>query len=90
MKSLTKIASGRETSRFMLAIKVILSEAVQVPTLVFDEIDVGIGGRTYRVSNRRKIMEGREQKSGSMCYTLTPNSFICRSTHISRQNCLKR
>lgn len=44
-KSLARIASGGEMSRLMLALKSILSMADQVPTLIFDEIDVGVGGR---------------------------------------------
>ena len=44
-KPLAKIASGGETSRLMLALKNVLAEADQIPTLVFDEIDSGIGGR---------------------------------------------
>jgi len=43
---LNKIASGGELSRFMLAFKVILARADPVPTLVFDEVDSGIGGAT--------------------------------------------
>jgi DNA repair protein RecN (Recombination protein N) len=49
LKPLTKIASGGETARLMLALKSILSEADQTPTLVFDEIDVGVGGRSGQV-----------------------------------------
>ena len=44
-KSLVKVASGGETSRLMLALKDVLAKADQVPTLIFDEIDQGIGGR---------------------------------------------
>ncbi|MFU8774074.1 MAG: DNA repair protein RecN, partial [Anaerolineales bacterium] len=44
-KPLVQIASGGETSRLMLAIKNVLARADQVPILVFDEIDQGIGGR---------------------------------------------
>jgi len=40
-----RIASGGETSRIMLALKTVLSRADQIPTLIFDEIDAGIGGR---------------------------------------------
>ena len=43
-KPLAKVASGGETARLMLALKGVLSAADEVPTLVFDEIDVGIGG----------------------------------------------
>jgi DNA repair protein RecN (Recombination protein N) len=45
LKPLAKIASGGETSRLMLALKNVLTQADQVPTLIFDEIDQGIGGR---------------------------------------------
>lgn len=41
---LNKIASGGELARFMLALKVVLAEADPVPSLVFDEVDAGIGG----------------------------------------------
>jgi DNA repair protein RecN (Recombination protein N) len=45
LKPLAKIASGGETSRLMLALKNILASADQIPSLIFDEIDQGIGGR---------------------------------------------
>jgi DNA repair protein RecN (Recombination protein N) len=45
LKPLARIASGGETSRLMLALKTVLSRADETPTLVFDEIDQGIGGR---------------------------------------------
>jgi DNA repair protein RecN (Recombination protein N) len=41
-----KIASGGELSRFMLALKVILAETGSIPTLIFDEVDSGVGGAT--------------------------------------------
>ncbi len=44
--ALHKIASGGELSRFMLALKLILAESGSVPTLIFDEVDSGIGGAT--------------------------------------------
>jgi DNA repair protein RecN (Recombination protein N) len=44
-KPMVKIASGGETSRLMLALKNVLSRADSIPTLIFDEIDQGIGGR---------------------------------------------
>ena len=46
MKSLTQIASGGELSRINLAIQVATAGKFPKPTLVFDEVDVGIGGRT--------------------------------------------
>lgn len=45
LKPLAKVASGGETSRLMLALKTALARADQIPTLIFDEIDQGIGGR---------------------------------------------
>jgi DNA repair protein RecN (Recombination protein N) len=48
-KPLTKIASGGETSRLMLALKTILSAADATPTLIFDEIDAGISGRSGQI-----------------------------------------
>lgn len=45
LKPLVKVASGGETSRLMLALKNVLARADQIPTLIFDEIDQGIGGR---------------------------------------------
>ncbi len=49
LKPLVKIASGGETSRLMLALKHVLAEADTIPTLIFDEIDQGIGGRVGAV-----------------------------------------
>ena len=45
LKPLAKVASGGETSRLMLALKTVLARADETPTLIFDEIDQGIGGR---------------------------------------------
>lgn len=44
LKSVTQVASGGELSRIMLALKTVLAGADEVPTLVFDEVDAGIGG----------------------------------------------
>jgi len=52
-KPLGRIASGGETARIMLAFKSVLSEHDATPTLVFDEIDVGVGGRTGQVVGER-------------------------------------
>jgi DNA repair protein RecN (Recombination protein N) len=49
LKPLGRIASGGETARLMLAVKSILSDIDTTPTLVFDEIDVGVGGRSAQV-----------------------------------------
>ena len=52
-KPLVKTASGGETSRLMLALKAVLNAADQVPTLIFDEIDQGIGGRVGGVVGQK-------------------------------------
>ena len=49
LKPLARIASGGETARLMLALKSILSAVDTTPTLVFDEVDVGVGGRSGQV-----------------------------------------
>ena len=49
LKPMAKIASGGETARLMLALKAVLSRADNTPTLIFDEIDQGIGGRVGAV-----------------------------------------
>ncbi|MBF0163286.1 MAG: DNA repair protein RecN [Magnetococcales bacterium] len=46
LKPLRQVASGGEIARIMLALKTALAEAVTIPTLIFDEVDVGVGGRT--------------------------------------------
>jgi len=53
LKPLARVASGGETSRLMLALKTALSMADHTPTLIFDEIDQGIGGRTGGVVGRK-------------------------------------
>ncbi len=53
LKSLVKIASGGETSRLMLALKTVLTAADRTPTLIFDEIDAGIGGRAGGVVGQK-------------------------------------
>ncbi|RPI47911.1 MAG: DNA repair protein RecN [Betaproteobacteria bacterium] len=61
---LGKVASGGELSRVSLAIQTVLSQVAQVPTLIFDEVDAGIGGRVaeivgqmlHRLSARHQVM----------------------------------
>lgn len=61
-KSLSKIASGGELSRIMLALKAILADADSVPTLVFDEVDAGIGGGVAETVGERlkRIAKGHQ------------------------------
>ncbi len=52
-KPLTKIASGGEISRVMLALKTVLAQIDLIPTMIFDEIDAGIGGRTADIVGQK-------------------------------------
>ena len=57
---LNKIASGGELARFMLALKVVLARTGSVPTLIFDEVDAGIGGAVAAAVGERLERLGRE------------------------------
>ncbi len=57
---IAKIASGGELSRFMLALKVVLSRIGSAPTIVFDEVDSGIGGATAQAVGERLARLGAE------------------------------
>ena len=64
LRPLVKVASGGETARIMLALKSVLSHADQIPTLIFDEIDQGIGGRVG-IDCRPKAVAVIRQPSGA-------------------------
>ena len=69
MRPLAEVASGGELSRVMLAIKSVVSEAADTPTLIFDEIDVGISGITA-------------EKVGNMMHRLSESRQIISITHL--------
>ena len=79
LKPLVKIASGGETSRIMLALKSILSEADQTPTLVFDEVDVGVGGRSGAVVGEK--LWGLTRTHQVLCITHLPQIAAFADTH---------
>ncbi len=70
LKPLSKIASGGETARLMLAMKTVLSNADEVPILIFDEIDAGLGGRAGVVVGRK--LWGLTQGHQVLCVTHLP------------------
>lgn len=70
LKPLVKIASGGETSRLMLALKNVLAQADNIPTLIFDEIDQGIGGRVGMVVGEKLWQLGRRHEV--LCVTHLP------------------
>jgi len=62
LKPLAKIASGGEISRIMLALKSVLAKSDQVPSMIFDEVDVGIGGEMAEaVGKRMKALSANHQ-----------------------------
>lgn len=70
LKPLAKIASGGETSRLMLALKSVLARADRTPTLIFDEIDQGIGGRVGAIVGRK--LWGLGEAHQVLCITHLP------------------
>lgn len=79
LKPLSKVASGGELSRIMLAIKSVLADQDAVGTLIFDEIDVGISGRTaQKVSERMAVIA---QKHQVLCITHLPQIAAMADTH---------
>jgi DNA repair protein RecN (Recombination protein N) len=69
-RPLAKVASGGELSRISLAIQVITSRAAAVPTLIFDEVDAGIGGAVAEVVGRKLRTLGEERQV--LCVTHLP------------------
>ncbi len=78
-KPLTKIASGGETSRLMLALKTILANADATPTLIFDEIDAGISGRSGQVVGEK--LWQLTQAHQVICVTHLPQIAAFADTH---------
>jgi DNA repair protein RecN (Recombination protein N) len=62
LKPLSRIASGGELSRVMLAVKAILAASDRIPTLIFDEVDVGIGGGMAEVVGQKLWTIARERQ----------------------------
>ncbi len=69
-RALAKVVSGGELSRISLAIQVVTSQAASVPTLIFDEVDVGIGGGVAEVVGRLLRELGAERQV--LCVTHLP------------------
>lgn len=80
MKPLVRIASGGETSRLMLALKNVLARADSVPTLIFDEIDQGIGGRVGVVVGQKLWVLARQHQV--LCITHMPQLAAFGDQHL--------
>ena len=70
LRNLAKVASGGELSRISLAIQVATSQAATVPTLIFDEVDSGIGGRVAEIVGA--LLKRLGQRHQVMCVTHLP------------------
>lgn len=90
LKPLVKIASGGELSRIMLALKVILAKLDEIPTLIFDEIDSGLGGRAVHAVGEKLALLGQERQV--ICVTHSPQvaSFGENHIYITKESSLQR
>lgn len=79
VKPLTKVASGGEMSRIMLAIKTIMADADDIESLIFDEIDSGISGRTAQMVAEKMKVLGRNHQI--ICITHLPQIAAMADTH---------
>ncbi len=85
LKPMAKIASGGELSRMMLALKAILAELDEIPTMVFDEIDVGIGGRTAQAVAEKILFIGSARQVISVTHLPQIASMAKQHFYIEKQ-----
>jgi DNA repair protein RecN (Recombination protein N) len=88
LQPLAKVASGGELSRISLAIQVIATQASGVPTLIFDEVDAGIGGRVAEIVGRelRRLADKRQV----LCVTHLPQVASLAQQHVQVQKHSRR
>lgn len=79
VRPLGQVASGGELSRVMLAIKTILASSDEIPTLIFDEIDTGISGRTAQKVSEKLSLVGRLHQV--ICITHLPQIAAMADSH---------
>lgn len=78
-RPLARVASGGELARLSLALSVIASQAARVPTLIFDEVDTGIGGGVAEVVG--KMLRELGERHQVLCVTHLPQVAACGSHH---------
>ncbi|MBC7879243.1 MAG: DNA repair protein RecN [Anaerolineales bacterium] len=88
LKPLAKIASGGETSRLMLGLKNVLAGADEVPSLIFDEIDQGIGGRVGMVVGHKLWNLSRSHQV--FCVTHLPQLAVFGDQHFQVQKLIDK
>lgn len=79
IKPLKDVASGGELSRIMLAIKAVLADTDKIETLIFDEIDAGISGRTAQKVSEKMSVIGKNHQI--LCITHLPQIAAMADTH---------
>ena len=80
LKPMSKVASGGELARIMLAMKNVLAEKDQVDTLIFDEVDTGVSGRAaQKVAEKLKAVAKNKQV---LCVTHLPQLAALANTHL--------
>ena len=87
LKPLAKIASGGETSRLMLGLKNVLARADEVPSLIFDEIDQGIGGRVGMTVGQKLWNLSRSHQV--FCVTHLPQLAVFGDEHYQVQKLIQ-
>jgi len=78
-RPLAKVASGGELARISLALSVIASAAARVPTLIFDEVDSGVGGAVAEIVGR--LLRELGQRHQVLCVTHLPQVAACAKQH---------
>ena len=79
LKPLSKVASGGELARIMLALKNVLAERDHVPTLIFDEVDTGVSGRAAQRVAEKLLAVSRTKQV--LCVTHLPQLAALADTH---------
>jgi len=79
LKPLVKVASGGELSRILLALKTLLSRQGEAETLIFDEVDAGVGGRTAELVGRQ--LKNLAEKHQVICITHLPQIACYGASH---------
>jgi DNA repair protein RecN (Recombination protein N) len=87
-KDLIKVASGGEMSRIMLAIKNAIADIDKIPTLIFDEIDTGISGRTAQAVAEK--MSAISKKHQLLCVTHLPQIAAMADAHFKIEKIVKK
>lgn len=80
LKPLSNIASGGEISRIMLAMKVIFAKIDNIPTLIFDEIDTGISGKTANIVGEKLALVSNTHQT--ICITHLPQIAVMADNHL--------